>query len=101
MSVGLTPEVISNLNQALVSGMTEVGRRLASHAVNREYAVNRLLAVAPDPAAIEDLTALAMRCDRDRLQALGALSETTATAEQIRAFALAVSTFPRSEGRES
>lgn len=97
MTGGITPEAISNLNQALVSGTTEFGRRLASHAVNREHAVNRLLAVAPDPAEIEDLTALAMRCDRDRLRALGALSETTATAEQIRAFALAVSVFPRSD----
>lgn len=96
MSGGFTPEGISNLNQALVSGMTEFGRRLASHAADREYAVSRLLAVAPDPAAIEELTALAMRCDRDRLQALGTLSETTATAEQIRAFALAVSVTPRS-----
>ncbi|WP_336642317.1 hypothetical protein [Microbacterium sp. MMO-56] len=60
------------------------------HATNRETAVARLLAVAPNPQTIESLAGLVARCDHARLTALLELAATQVTAEQLRAIALGV-----------
>lgn len=92
MARGLTPESMSNATASLAAGLNSFAARGVTHAADREQAINRIIAVAPDPKVLQRLGRIAAAADARMLDAFTHLAESGITAEQVEVIAAVMKT---------
>lgn len=98
MAKGVTPESLSNATASLAAGLNSFAARGVSHAAERQQALNRIIAVAPDPKVLQRLARIAAASSDSMLDALTRLAESGITEGQVDAVAFAMKCGGRNRG---